>query len=406
MGRIIYNRVTWEDLEWNTFQTRIFSLQCKIYEAMEQNEIDEVFRLQNLVLLNPASYWLAVRAVSSLDVKVSLPLSCVTFLWHSPQFFSKLIKDILLGTNKGCAHYSSLQLFFDPRVIEFICRLALEPAHEVSFSSTSYGLRPGRTYLDLQHDLMSTLQTLHLDSRYQKIFSVQLDIQFSALNYQRLLSRIILPSKYKRLFSHILKLRLQDPYDKQSTYLIPLVLHTILDGIENIRVTRCSLGSLFSPSMAPKYVFRYANHILFLLPFYEEESLLLDALAGFLTLWGLKLKRYTVSTVDLKQGFIFLDWLFKRNYSGKVYAYPAFDNCKTYTQKVKRTLGNTYYPINKRFFMLASVSNEWVYYNRLCISTVGKHHFRFLELWCHAYLRRNTQLTSVAIRNFLASVFA
>jgi hypothetical protein len=67
MGRIIYNRVTWEDLEWNTFQTRIFSLQCKIYEAMEQNEIDEVFRLQNLVLLNPASYWLAVRAVSSLN---------------------------------------------------------------------------------------------------------------------------------------------------------------------------------------------------------------------------------------------------------------------------------------------------------------------------------------------------
>lgn len=406
MGRIIYNKVTWENLDWNKFQTRIFSLQCKIYEAMEQNEINEVFRLQNLILLNPASYWLAVRSVSSLDARVSLPLSSVIFLLDNPKFFSKLIKSVLFGVNKHCASYSSLQMFFDTRVVEFVWRLAIEPTHELTFSPTSYGLRPGHTYLDLQLDLLSSLHTLHLESRYQKVFSVQIAMPFSSLNYRRLLSQIVLPFKYKRAFVHALKLGLQDRSDKHLSYLIPLVLHIALDGIEHIRVSDPPLRSLFSPPRSPKYTFRYANHILFLLPFYEEESMLLDNLVGFLALWGLKLKQYKVFIVDLKQGFPFLDWLFKSNYSGRIHVYPTFTNCKTYTQKVKCALRNTYYSIKKRIVMVASTHDEWIYYNGLCTSTRGKHQFAFLKVWCRSYLRLNTQLTSAAIGNFLTYAFS
>lgn len=416
MSTFSFTNVTWENLDWMSLQKQIFDLQCKLYEAMGQNDIKKVFRLQRLLLLNPASYYLALRWVLNSTSNEDYPLFVInSHKLKNLTLFSHINERCI--TKIGCLaerfepvtdSFISAMLL-EKLIREFVWKLVLAPPHEVGFSSSAYGFRPGFTCWDLQNDLLSTLNLRRVHSTYHKIIILQVDLSFQPAAYSYLMSRVILSSTYKRAF-----LRSVDPtlfvldIDDVAhfpSYLLPLIVDIILDGLDGL-VSAFSLATTSFPAFQlGTHFFRYANQILFLLPFYADDVNLLVLLQDFFSRRGVQVKHYFNLYIDLRRGFTFLDWIFRSNSFGKIVSYPSFINCKIYTQKIKTTLKSKYYSIGKRLRMLRVISKEWIYHNRFCYSALANRKFTFLKRWCYSYLRSNTKLTPALIQVYINFCF-
>jgi hypothetical protein len=56
--------ISWKDLPWQKFQKKSFRLQCKIYNAKQNNKPRLVRRLQTLLIKSKSIHYLAVRRIS------------------------------------------------------------------------------------------------------------------------------------------------------------------------------------------------------------------------------------------------------------------------------------------------------------------------------------------------------
>lgn len=155
------NSTFWKYLPWKEFQVNTFRLQCKIYNAMRQGNIQQTLKLQKMLIASASSYYIAVRYITQLNAGKRIPgidgkllntpnekVECVIQIRETFSHWDhSSLRRVWVRTGEGEKSLLGIPNIED-RIIQYIWRLALEPSHEALFFSNSYGFRPGKTAWD------------------------------------------------------------------------------------------------------------------------------------------------------------------------------------------------------------------------------------------------------------------
>lgn len=219
----VYKSTSWKTLPWNQFRRKVFNLQCRIYDSIRKGDVQKTIKLQKCLITSSYSHYVAIRELTEVNTakKISgidgkLMLTCkekVLFAnriseeiknWkHSPIRKIKIINSI----------YSRVtQTFFplptiEDRIIQFIWKLALEPAHEAIFRESSYGFRVGKTSWDIQKYLKYNLTNLD-NYPNKKYLKIDFGNSLTGIKSDSILSKLVFPSKHKFNLYRALKMGL------------------------------------------------------------------------------------------------------------------------------------------------------------------------------------------------------
>ena len=162
----------WKALPWKQFRKVVFRLQCRIFTAQRNGNIQLVIKLQKLLLSSKAAKWLAIRQVTQLntgrktsgvDGKTALSVKerfqlFETLSKHWKDWKHKPLKRVHIPKADGTRRGLGIPTIAD-RAYQCLLKYALEPYGEAKFSSNSYGFRPGRSTHDVQQVIFTNLRS-------------------------------------------------------------------------------------------------------------------------------------------------------------------------------------------------------------------------------------------------------
>ena len=148
----------WKSLPWKKFQKVVFRLQCRIYKARRNGNLQLVRKLQKLLLSSKAAKYLAVRqiiqlnsgkktagvdGISTIKIKNRVNFNSINLReWkHKP------LRRVWIPKSNGEKRPLGIHTIYD-RICQCLVKYALEPVCEAYFSGNSYGFRPGRSTHD------------------------------------------------------------------------------------------------------------------------------------------------------------------------------------------------------------------------------------------------------------------
>jgi len=146
----------WKNTPWRKLRRELFRLQVRVYKAIRAGDKRKAKSLQKLILKSYAARMLAVRQVSQLnagkrtagvDDKASLtPFERLNLSqWlrnHYNDWQHQKLREIPIPKKDGKTRILKVPIIAD-RAWQCLVKYALEPAHEATFHSKSYGFRPG-----------------------------------------------------------------------------------------------------------------------------------------------------------------------------------------------------------------------------------------------------------------------
>lgn len=414
----VYKSTSWKTLPWNQFRRKVFNLQCKIYEALQKNDIKKTIKLQKCLINSSYTHYIAIRELTEINTgrKLSgidgqLMLTCkekVRFAnrigaeikhWkHSP-----VRKINIVHTQSPDTINPSFSLpNIEDRIIQFIWKLALEPAHEATFLQTSYGFRIGKTAWDVQKYLIYYLKNFPTQIG-AKVISIDLGNSLTLMNYEPLLNKIVLPYKQKTNVYRALKMGILDgclltiSYHYSLTNLCFLLLNIIFHGIEKLH--NFSTNSKLIP-----LGLRYGTNLLY--SFIEEEHELIYKLDTFLHTVGFPLKVSKVQIFHSLQKIEFLGWCFVVKPNGKIITYPDKHDWLIYKTEIKLILKNSNYKIETRVEKIRLRSSTWYNYHCFCDFSKLKSLLYTLKSWFTKYLRFHTRIPKLERSKLLKRGFS
>ena len=124
--------ISWKNLPWNKFQKKVFHLQCKIYEAKQNNNYKSIRRLQKLLIKSKSVHYLAVKKTTDSYLVRNLFLSDEEKMKFANEVNSRLntwkyVAIKLSNYRKISSH--DFNLFIKNEIIQSIWKLALEPLY-------------------------------------------------------------------------------------------------------------------------------------------------------------------------------------------------------------------------------------------------------------------------------------
>ncbi len=157
----------WENTNWKQFRQTIFRLQRRIFKAVREGDMAKARRLQKLVLSSHAARMLAIRQITQLNAgKKTAGIDGVKSLTFKERFQLEEtlkkqtktwkhqgLREIPIPKKDGTQRILKIPTIAD-RAWQCLVKYALEPAHEATFHSKSYGFRPGRSAHDAQKNLV------------------------------------------------------------------------------------------------------------------------------------------------------------------------------------------------------------------------------------------------------------
>ena len=356
---------SWKDLPWKKFQRKLLNLQKRVFKAIRAGDTRSARTLQKLIMRSTAARMMAIRQVTQLNAgKRTAGVDGKANLSHKERFElekelrhkandwkPQRLREIPLPKKDGTKRILKVLTLAD-RAWQCLAKYALEPAHEATFHSRSYGFRPGRSAHDAQKILF-----LNLSSKAHGIDKrvLELDIEkcFDRISHSTIMEKLIAPKGTKIGIFRSLKKGINPEYPEQGTpqggVVSPLLANIALNGIEEIHQS-----------------IRYADDMVFILKPQDNAEAILEKICQFLAHRGMKISEKKTQLTRTTDGFDFLGWHFKVQANGKFRSTPSKDNFKTFRRKAKNIINHSNYGATAKAQKLGPVVRGWRNYHRYC----------------------------------------
>ena len=395
---------SWKNLPWNQFRRNLFRLQKRVYKAIRVGDKRKAKSLMKLILKSTAARLLAVRQVTQLnagkktagvDGKASLSFEKRFALSEELKqpintWKHKPLREIPIPKKDGKTRILKVPTIAD-RAWQCLVKYALEPAHEATFHSRSYGFRPGRAAHDAQKHLFDNLNS-RVNGIDKRVIELDIEKCFYRINHRSIMERLIAPQGIKLGIFRCLKAGVNPEFPEQGTpqggVVSPLLANIALNGIEDIHQS-----------------VRYADDMVIILKPNESAKVILGKISQFLAERGMNVSAKKTHVTATTDGFDFLGWNFKVQKNGKFRCVPSVDNFKTFRQKVKHIVNNSNYGAAVKAEKLASVVRGWRNYHKHCKMNESRFTLWHINHRAFRVFNRETKQTYSSVERLIEVAF-
>lgn len=355
----------WKRLPWKKFRRNLFRLQKRIFKAVREGDMAKVRNLQKLILKSTSAKLLAIRQITQLNKGKKTAgvdgVKSLNFIQRFEMLFQLVnikkwkpteLRRIPIPKKNGKVRILSVPTIKD-RIWQCLVKFALEPAHEATFHSRSYGFRPGRSAHDAQKILFLNLKS---DARGYEKRIIELDIKkcFDRISHKTIMRNLIACSGIKQGIFLSLKAGIFPNFPEQGTpqggVFSPLLANIALNGIENIH-----------------YSIRYADDMVIILKPKDNAEKVLLKVKKFLADRGMEISEEKTRITPATTGFNFLGWNFKvQTKNNKFRCTPSEDNYKEFIKKVKSIINDSNMSSEVKVQKLAPIVRGWRNYHKFC----------------------------------------
>ncbi|MDJ0679532.1 MAG: reverse transcriptase domain-containing protein [Xenococcaceae cyanobacterium MO_167.B52] len=372
------NSESWMNLPWKQFRRSLFRLQRRVYKAVRAGDKRKAKSLQKLILKSQAARFLAIRQVTQLnkgkktagiDGKLALTFKErfeleETLRLTVNNWKHQGLRQIPIPKKDGTKRILKVPTISD-RAWQAIAKFALEPAHEATFHSRSYGFRTGRSAHDAQKVLFNNLRS-QSNGIQKRIIELDIKKCFDRISHKSIMENLIAPKRLKLGIFRCLKAGINVDFPEQGTpqggVASPLLANIALNGIEEIHNS-----------------IRYADDMLFILKPKDNANAILDEVKEFLAARGMEISEQKTKLTTTTDGFDFLGWNFKVQKNGKFRSRPSEDNYKAFRKKVKSIINCSNYGAMVKANKLAPIVRGWRNYHRYCKMDGAQNSLYFIQ---------------------------
>ncbi|NET69422.1 MAG: RNA-dependent DNA polymerase [Moorea sp. SIO1G6] len=381
----------WKKQQWKKLRQNLFRLQKRVYKAVRAGDLKKARSLQKLILKSRSAQLLAVRQVtqlnkgkktagvdgkSSLNYKERMEL-VETLNDHALDWKHSRLREIPIPKKNGKIRMLKIPTIAD-RAWQCLVKLALEPAHEATFSGDSYGFRTGRCAQDVQKRLQ-----IHLASNHNGINKriIELDIKkcFDRISHTAIMERLIAPAKVKIGIFRCLKAGVSAEFPDQGTpqggVVSPLLANVALNGIEDIHTS-----------------LRYADDMVFILKPKDNAEKILNKVKEFLAERGMEISEEKTKLTKTTDGFDFLGWKFRVRKDEKFSCIPSEENHQNIRKKIKNVVNCSNYGAEVKALKLAPIVRGWRNYHSSCDMSSSRDSLWFMAKTANRKFRKEKKV--------------
>ena len=377
---------SWKGLSWKKFQKNLFRLQCRVFKAIRAGNKRKARSLQKLILKSKAARFLAIRQVTQLNAgkktagidgkkslnfrerfELEILLKVKGSNWHHQK-----LRSIPIPKKDGTTRMLKIPTIAD-RAWQCLAKYALEPAHEATFHSKSFGFRPGRSAHDAQKSLFLNLNS-NANGINKRVIELDIEKCFDRISHTTIMENLIAPKGIKTGIFRCLKAGVNPEFPEQGTpqggVVSPLLANIALNGIECLHRYHKGKGNRITPKTSTKRIveasIRYADDMVIILRPEDDATEVLERINEFLTKRGMKISEKKTKITAATDGFDFLGWHFKVLKDGRFKSYPSVDNFRKFRQKVKNIVNCSNYGSKVKAKKLAPIVRGWRNYHKFC----------------------------------------
>jgi hypothetical protein len=362
----VENGDSWEKVNWRLLRRNLIRLQVRIYKAVQVGNVSKVKNLQRLAINSYGARILAIREVTSSTLAVAIVKYTHLVMLSSQERFQmernlkevvKLWKPIdscrFWVSKDGRYQRGGIACIIERKALECLIKFILEPAHEPTFHSRTYGFRSGYD----SHYAQS-----YICSHFRKGFKVILSsvIGHIGINAFQFLSKRLLVSKWVicLLQKHLaLNFYIKLPGYGDSSFSSPLtslLTNLVLNGIVFFCCTLQCLGELLT-----------------FLKSYEDETHLHRDIVNFLGERRLILVQKRVLSTPGMDEFDFLGWHFGFSGSQECESSPSLDNLCSFRKVIKRAIKRFSVNLQTKALILDLLIKVWLNYHKYSLFSLN-----------------------------------
>lgn len=193
----------WQDVNWQSVQSRVSILQERIYSASQAGNKKQVQTLQTIVIRSLDAKLLAVRRVTTENSGKNTP-HVDSYVATTPEQKIKMVQQLKVDgkalstrqvlipkSGKTEKQQQGIPMIHD-RAKQALVKLALEPEWEAKFEPNSFGFRPGRSCHDaIESVFRSTCSTGNSDTD-SPVYILEADLKgcFNNISHDHILQTL------------------------------------------------------------------------------------------------------------------------------------------------------------------------------------------------------------------------
>ncbi|NEO00962.1 MAG: RNA-dependent DNA polymerase [Moorea sp. SIO3I7] len=383
---------SWKGQNWKQHKKNLFRLQKRVYKAVRAGDLKKARSLQKLIMKSRSAQLLAVQQVTQLnsgkktagvDGKSSLNFRermalVETLNDHAFDWKHSRLREVPIPKKNGKTRMLKIPTIAD-RAWQCLVKLALEPAHEATFSGDSYGFRTSRCAQDVQKRLFNHLQSNH-NGITKRIIELDIKKCFDRISHTSIMERVIAPVKVKNGIFRCLKAGVSVEFPDQGTpqggVVSPLLANVALNGIEDIHTS-----------------LRYADDMVFILKPKDDAEKILQKVKDFLAKRGMEISEEKTKLTKTTDGFDFLGWRFRVRKDGKFLCTPSEENHRNIRKKIKAVVNCSNYGAEVKAKKLAPIVRGWRNYHSSCDMSSARDKLWFMNHTAHRKFRKEKKIS-------------
>lgn len=351
----VITHINWLAVDFDIVEQSVKILQNRIVKAKLASRSRMVKKLQSLLVKSLNARILAVKRVSEnkgkntagvdgklLDTNIKKSKYVADLKIKLPDYKSMPLKRIEIPKKNGKLRPLGIPTMFD-RSIQALYKLALEPIAEVVADKNSYGFRPKRSTQDAMKQVW-----LCTSKKNGGEWILEADIKgcFDNISHQWMYDNIPLDNRLLKqwLKSGFIKDDTLFPTDAgtpQGGIISPILANMVLDGIEDIvknhkaRFQKMVNGVIIYRHTNRLNFIRYADDFVITGRTPEDLQLVQKDIEKFFNIRGLELSKEKTHITNIRDGFDFLGFNFRKYPNDKVIVTPTKDGIKSFKSKIK-----------------------------------------------------------------------
>ena len=227
---------SWQDIQWNTIEKRVFHLQLRIFKAAVNQDLNKVHKLQKRLVSSKSAKYLSVRKVTqdniakktdNIDNQI-ISSSIAKFALANKLMLnekSSSIRKIYISKLDG-SQYPLSVLTSEDRAKQMLAYIALCPQWEALFEESSSGFKSRRSILDFID--------LELVKKPKWVLKIDISKCFNQINYSYLVDKCNTFPEMKKQIRVWLKTGILDGLETAQGEVMSLLLTNIaLHGLRD-----------------------------------------------------------------------------------------------------------------------------------------------------------------------------